>query len=77
MSQLEPATQVFIDSLSGATPLYTLSPCFAPKSLAAEGAPALMSGATSVIRPNMVPRDFAHCHCYDLVARINDLNRSP
>jgi len=26
MSQLEPATQAFIDSLSGATPLYTLSP---------------------------------------------------
>ncbi len=26
MSQLEPTTQAFIDSLAGATPIYTLSP---------------------------------------------------
>ena len=46
MSQLEPATQAFIDSLAGATPIYTLSP---------EAARPVLAGAQKSVSVMLAP----------------------
>ena len=46
MSQLEPATQAFIDSLAGATPIYTLSP---------EAARNVFAGAQKSVSVKLAP----------------------
>ena len=46
MSQLEPATQAFIDSLAGATPIYTLSP---------EAARDVLAGAQKSVPVKLAP----------------------
>ena len=46
MSQLEPTTQAFIDSLAGATPIYTLSP---------EAARNVLAGAQKSVSVKLAP----------------------
>src|SRR4030095_6672184 len=46
MSQLEPTTQAFIDSLAGATPIYTLSP---------EDARIVLAGAQKSVSVTLTP----------------------
>jgi acetyl esterase len=46
MSQLEPTTQAFIDSLAGATPIYTLSP---------EAARDVLAGAQKSVPVKLAP----------------------